>query len=309
MKKRRIFSKAILALAMLLSLFGALPLGIPGPAYAAANPAAVQIYYVTLPEADALTVLDAINAAAATPVTTYFSIAIAVNGTKVYYDQWENGYDSDLANPTNLYSSSNPGGTQVWGNSLASDGCAPNKNGVTLTCTDGNDVFSAGDVIIPSNSVPIPRNSNVILFDARDKVGASSSIAMARATWAAGSGTLNAFAHEMYSTAEWGTAYESPVGTNTATPAQGYSGEKMFEYSALSVMASQNNTTVQIDKDANGSYETTVTLNEGGVTLVTGISQGARVQTTDAAKPIQVVLVTGDVGSNYESRDSLPDTF
>ena len=63
----------------------------------------------------------------------------------------------------------------------------------------------------------------------------------------------------MYATAEWGTAYESPVGTNTAQrPGQ------MFEYSALSIMASQNNTTVQIDADANGTYETTVTLNEGG---------------------------------------------
>lgn len=303
MKPKRSFSKTLLRLAVLSLMLSALPLGIPGPVYAAGNPAAVQIYYVTLPEADALTVLKAINAAAVTPVTTYFSIAIGVSGTYVYYDQWENGYDSDLANPTNLYSSSNPGGTQVWGNGIAADGCAPNKNGVTLSCSDANDSLSAGDVILPSNAIPIPRNSNVILFDARDKVGASSSVAMARANWAAGSGTLNAFAHEMYATAEWGTVYESPVGTNTAYPAQGYSGQGMFEYSALSVMASQNATTVQIDKDANGSYETSVTLQEGGATLVTGISQGARVQTTDAAKPIQVVLVTGDIGSSYESRD------
>ena len=133
-----------------------------------------------------------------------------------------------------------------------------------------------------------------ILFDGKDKVGASSSIAMARATWATGSGTLNAFAHEMYATAEWGTAYESPVGTNTANAGQ------MFEYSALSIMASQNNTTVQIDADANGTYETTVTLQEGGTTLAAGILQGARVL---ADKPVQVVLVTGDVDSTYASRD------
>ena len=48
----------------------------------------------------------------------------------------------------------------------------------------------------------------------------------------------------------------------------------MFEYSALSIMASQNNTTVQIDADANGTYETTVTLQEGGSYLVTGILPG-----------------------------------
>ena len=81
---------------------------------------------------------------------------------------------------------------------------------------------------------------------------------MARAFWASGSGTLNAFAHEMYSESEWGIAYEAPVGTNTANAGQ------MFQYSALSIMAGQNNTTVQIDADANGSYETTVTLQEGG---------------------------------------------
>ena len=225
------------------------------------NPAPVQTFYVTLPEADAFTVLDAINADATQPIVTYFSIAIGVDSTLVYYDQWENGYDSDIANPTNLYSAGNLGGTQIWGNSLATDGCAPFVNGVTVTCTNANDVLNHGDIIIPSNNVVLPRNSNTIYFDGRDKVGASKSIAMARATWASTPGTLNAFAHEMYSTAEWGTAYEAPVGCDTAN--QGTSPALMFEYSALSIMAVQNNTTVEIDADANGVYETMVTLNEG----------------------------------------------
>jgi uncharacterized repeat protein (TIGR01451 family) len=258
------------------------------------NPAPVQLFYVTLPEADGLTVLSTINGAAVTPMWTYFSIAVGVSGTYVYYDQWENGYDPDIANPANLYSIGNPGGTQIWGNGLAADGCPPNKAGVALSCTDANDVLNAGDVIVPFNSIPIPRNSNAILFDARDKVGASASIAMARATWASGSGTLNAFAHEMYATAEWGTLYKSPVGTNTTNAGA------MFEYSGLSIMASQNNTTVQIDADANGSYETTVTLQEGGSTLAGSVRQGATVL---ADRPVQVVLVSGDIGSTYESRD------
>ncbi len=135
--------------------------------------------------------------------------------------------------------------------------------------------------------------SSTILFDGRDKIGSSKMTSMTRAVWATGSGTLNAFAHEMYGL-QWGTAYESPVGTNTANAGT------MFEYSALTVMAASNNTTVQIDADANGSYESTVTLQEGGSTLVTGILQGARVQ---ADKRIQVVLLTGDIGSNYASRD------
>ncbi len=114
---------------------------------------------------------------------------------------------------------------------------------------------------------------------------------------------MNAFGHEMYPTTEWGTAYEAPVGTNTAYPAQGYSGQGMFEYSALSIMAAQNGTIVQIDANADGTYEPSIVLQEGGSYLATSVRQGARVQTTDPSKPIQVVLLTGDIGSNYESRD------
>jgi uncharacterized repeat protein (TIGR01451 family) len=295
--------RAVLAIVVVVLALGAVWAN-PVPALAA-NPAPVQIFYVTLPESDALTVLNTVNNDAATPVYTYFSIAIGVSGTYVYYDQWENGYDSDIANPTNLYSSGNLGGTQIWGNSLAADGCPPNKSGVALTCTNANDVLNAGDVIIPYNSIPVPRGAS-ILFDAKDKVGASASIAMARATWATGSGTLNAFAHEMYATSEWGTAYEAPVGCDSASP-----GTSMFQYSGLSIMAAQNGTPIRVDADGNGTWDYTATLNEGGSYLEgsrshTGcdyVQQGARVESTDATKPIQVVLVTGDIGSSYESRD------
>lgn len=240
----------IAALALVASLFPQV-LGLRMPTALAANPAPVQTFYVTLPEADALTVLYSINPDARSPIVTYFSIAVGVSGTRVYYDQWENGYDSDIANPANLWSSTNPGGTQIWGNGLASDGCAPNKNGADISCTDANDAFVAGDVIIPSSQVVVPRNQNTIYFDGKDKVGASSSISMARATWAATPGTVNAFAHEMYATAEWGLAYEAPIGCDTANSSP------MFEYSAAAIMAAQNGTQVQIDADANGAYETT----------------------------------------------------
>lgn len=450
----KIKSSRVMLLALLLLGVGIVILS-SAPAWAL-NAPPVQIYYVTLPEADGLTALDTINNNANTPMYTYFSIAVGVDSTYVYYDQWEDGYAGDVANPTGaeIYNSTtNPAGVQIWGNGLAADGCAPNIAGVAVTCTNANDVLNAGDVIIPYNAVDVPRvpvaQSNVfdtfatqsysrqdsntnwssnwvetgddgsasagtilinatsqhlrfrentatndsidrgvnlssgggcatlsfdlgdnvggnttdtfavqassngttyttleefddgeggsksynisgyasantrvrfialdpiengeywsidnvrvtwncsipVLFDGKDKIGASSSIAMARATWASGSGTLNAFAHEMYPTAEWGTAYEAPVGTNTANAGE------MFQYSALSIMAAQNNTTVQIDADANGSYETVVVLQEGGATLVPNIQQGARVISD---KPVQVLQVTGDIGSNYASRD------
>ncbi len=587
-----------------------------------------QFYYVTLPETDALTALDTINTAANAPMYTYFSIAIGVDGSYIYYDQWEDGYDADIANPGgNVYNAStNPDGTQIWGDGVAANGCAPNIEGVPFTCNDANDVLDAGDVVIPYNLISLPRGTaqiyaldqfatvaynnndgninwngdwvdldtvvanyrdefasqaynnssgsldwsgsswteenddgsasagtiyintsedelrfrensatndairrianlsgytgatlrftldgnnidaspdddirvqisgdggatwidlatyssandpgggtvsfdisgylasnttvrfimvgtletgsgdgerwdidNVdistqsmgpsgpasgtvlvtgnalrfaataagdridrgvdlssaddcttlrftlgqngidanedrlavqissdgvsyttlktitvaddasvhsyaipsafrtadfrvrflsvdalesgeywtlddvqvgwnctypVLFDARDKVGASRPIAMSRAVWATGSGTLNAFAHEMYPTNEWGTAYESPVGTNTG--AAGDPSRYQFEYSALSIMAAYDWTPVQIDADADGTYETSVTLHEGDTYLVTGILQGARVQSTVSYKPIQVVLLTGDINDSYESRD------
>ena len=127
------------------------------PAYA--FPAPMQVYYVSLPEADALTALYAINTAAVQPMYTYFSISIALDGTYVYYDQWEDGYAADLANPTSgeIYSATNLDGVQIWGNGEADDGCAPNIEGVTFTCNDANDVLDAGDVIIPYNTVALPR--------------------------------------------------------------------------------------------------------------------------------------------------------
>ena len=298
----RLWTQVALCFVVMIGILVVLPSG-PAVAQGTSNPAPVQTFYLTLPEDDALAVMQAINTsggsvpASTSPVVTYFSIAIGADGTYVYYDQWENGYDSDIANPANLYGAGNPGGTQIWGNGLAADGCAPNINGVPLACTDAADALNAGDVIIPSNSVVVPRDSATICFDAGDKIGASEWIAMARAAWATGSGTLLAFAHEMYATLEWNSAYESPVGANT--PNDG----SMFEYAALSIMASKNNTTVQIDANGDGAFENTQTLNEGSSYLATGISRGARVESTDEAKPIQVVLVTGDIGSNYESRD------
>ena len=156
-------TKILLSMAMAIAMAVAMLLGSAGVALAQ-NPAPVQVFYVTLPEIDALDVLSAINSAAVNPMYTYFSIAIAVDSTYVYYDQWEDGYAADIANPTSAekYSSTNLDGVQIWGNGAAADGCPPNINSLDLICTNGNDVLHAGDVIIPYNSVDLGPHYNVL---------------------------------------------------------------------------------------------------------------------------------------------------
>jgi uncharacterized repeat protein (TIGR01451 family) len=253
-------------------------LGGAKPVSAVGNPPAVQVYYVSLPESDAYTVFHTISSDTQAPIWTYVAIAIAADGTLVYYDQWENGYDANLANPADVYS--NPGnlaGVQIWGNGDPTDGAPPGF---------ASDVLNAGDVIVLDSNVD-PTNPSAIDFDGRDKIGASGAIAVSRATWPDVPSALFAFAHELYPTDMWGTDYEAPVGTGTSS-------QNMFDYSALTIMATQDNTEVNL----NGTL--VATLNEGQTYLAEGIAQGDEVVATH---PVQVQLLTGDIGSTYEARD------
>ncbi len=268
-------------------------IGVPQPVLAAGNPPPVQTFYVPVPEDQAETAFVAINGTNGSGTqNTYVSIAAAGFGTRIYYDQWENGYDNDIANPVNLYSGSNTGGTQIWGDGIAANGCVPNKSGVAVTCTDANDVINSGDVIILSSAVNPATTATVMDFDARDKIGASSPIAVSRLGWPTTAGTLFAGATEVLDTRSWGTSYRVPVGTNTGS-------NSVFEYAAVAVMASTFGTVVTIDADGSGpGAPTTCTLNEGASCLVANMQQGATITST---APVQVDLLTGHLNANYRS--------
>jgi uncharacterized repeat protein (TIGR01451 family) len=261
------------------------------------NPAPTQVFYVPFPEDQLLTGLQAIESGSGStnptnPVQTYISVAASANNTIIYYDQWENGYDVDIANPNDLYSSINPGGTQIWGDGDISNGAAP---GVVSNAAD---VINAGTVIVLNNAVQTGTLQSVIDFDGRDKIAATKSVALTHVGWASGSNTLLAGAVEVFDTKSWGTEYRVPVGANIPDSAD----SQMFEYTSLYIMAGPGGATVQIDKDASGSFETTVTLSEGQPYFVNGgVNVGGRVSSD---KPVQVHFLTGDIGSNYESRDS-----
>ncbi|HAB19118.1 MAG TPA: hypothetical protein DCE44_22095, partial [Verrucomicrobiales bacterium] len=259
----------------------------------AANPAPSQLFYLPFPEDQLLQMLQAVESggpstAPTNPMQTYVSLAASANNTIIYYDQWENGYDADIANPANLYSAGNPGGTQIWGDGNTANGAPP---GVP------SDLINAGTVIVLNNAITTT-DLGAIDFDGRDKIAATKPIAVSKTGWASGSDTLLAGSVEVFDTANWGMDYRVPVGENIPSSTD----FQMFEYTGLSILAGEGGATAQIDADANGTFETTVNLTEGQNHLVHGnVNVGARVVSD---KPVQVHFLTGDIGSNYESRDS-----
>ena len=168
---------------------------------AAANPAPVMVFFLTEPEDDVLDAMNVINAAANSPMVTKISIAISADNTLVYYDQWEDGFANDIANPTagEIYSAGNLDGVQIWGDGITTNGAPPGFP---------SDLLNGGDVIIlEDNNVVVPNTAATIDWDGKDKIGGSNAIAVSRSLWASGSNSLFAWANAMYPITEWGQSY------------------------------------------------------------------------------------------------------
>lgn len=250
----------------------------------------IQHFYIPLPESQVRTSLRVIYSSTGSTLESVTSIGVTADNTILYYDHWEDGYEADIANPTNT-------STQIWGDGDPSNGDACDFVAVASLCT--NDVLSAGAVIVLRNQVGLPRNPAEVRFDARDRVSATNIVSMARSLWATQPGTVLADASEVYDLSRWGTDYRLPIGEDLNSLSS-----NMFEYVSLLVMAAEDGTTVQIDTNGDGSNNITTTLNQGdpyqvSAATVGDLTSNARV-TSD--KPIQAHLITGDIGSRYESR-------
>ena len=71
----------------------------------AANPPPVQIFYIPAPEDQVFTAMKGIypgtlSSPILEPVVSFTSISVIAEGTIIYYDHWEDGYEIDISNPT-----------------------------------------------------------------------------------------------------------------------------------------------------------------------------------------------------------------
>jgi hypothetical protein len=221
-----------------------------------------------------------ISTDAIAPVNTLISVTISANGTLIYWDHWEDGYE-------NLLSSTFQSTTEIWGDGNAANGCAPPLTG--KLCTDAKDKLYAGQAIVIQNDVPLPRVASKIVYDGGDNIKATYPVAVTRAAYPDVPGSLMAGAVEVYDTnSGWGIDFVAPLGsdTNLATNA--------FEYVSLYCQAKEDNTTVKF----NGGT-IIKTLKKGETVIFDNILVNNKVSSD---KPIQVDLITGDKSSTYELR-------
>jgi uncharacterized repeat protein (TIGR01451 family) len=233
---------------------------------------------VPLPETHTYQVFETINSATTTNIRNVISIAPNATNTLIVYDHFEDGYEGNMAFPTQAT-------TRIWGDNNPSNGIPPGF---------ATDLIFAGKVILLQSVVTVPHNPATIIYDGQDRFTATKALAVTYSAWPISPGAVLAEAVEVYDTTAWGTNFISPVGTNVVPAAE------FFQYTAFSIMAGENGTVVRVDKNADGIFELSNTLSQGTAWLVeTGIVAGAQVRTS---KPVQTILLTGDINSSYETR-------
>ncbi len=198
---------------------------------AAAAISIVQEWYVPQPEAEIRE--DYLVLAPNTNTTTdsVIAVTVAIAGTKIVYDQWEDGYEVDITNPTQAAT------TQIWGDGNDANGKPPGY------ATDPAS-FPAGSLILMRNNVPLPRNAGTILFDGRDRIGSTFGIVMTREAWFTTPGPLLTNSVEVRSVPDWGTSFVLPVGEDVIFPTPLAS--SMFEHCSADIMAAANGTVVPL---------------------------------------------------------------
>ena len=231
------------------------------------------------------------HAQAADPLAVFVTFSAATDNTVIYYDHWEDGYEKDITNPVQST-------TLVFGDGNPANGYPPGNAG---------DLIPAGTVFSLRNYVTTTTLQSVLDYDARDKVGlVQADFAHQDELSRQPPTRLLAGCVEVFEQGLWGTEYRVPVGVNmptsTATSTLTTDADIFSSTSACPSWRVPKGATVQIDADNNGSLRADGTPRGRADHIRRPEStSGARVLSD---KPVQVVLFSGRLGSNYQSRDT-----
>ena len=278
-KIKFLFSSLLLICAIILLL-------VTVPQAALAQSSIVQTFYVPLQEENirlwALAIDNSLSPGAADTIRSAISITATFNGTVIYYDHWEDGFEYDIESP--LQST-----TRIFGNNNPADGIPPGF---------ATDIINAGDVISLINNVPAnPPDQGNIFYDGRDKIGTTELLVVTRYGWPSiYPDAMLGGAVEVFDTSKWGTSYEMPLGENIPQAA--------FEYAAIAIMAEEDDTLVEVDVNADGTPDVTQTLDQGESLYVgnTGLPDVMVGATVTASGQVQVDLLTANENTTWEGR-------
>ena len=277
-------------------LFGMVAAGLGIPQAAQAAPSREPIYYLSMPEDDALQAFrdNDGGGTAVSPVRSVTSISIALTGTIIYYDHWENGFAADIRTGADL----------VFGDGNLGNGCPPSLNNTPNPClVAANDTLQAADVVVLDNLVavvgapggPYSRNPAQVFFDGRDKFQATSPIAAGRALWPTGPGSLQAGGVEMLEYNRWGDLYRFPFGESATFPTG------LFEDVRYNVVAGPGGSTIDVDTNGDSIVDATYVLAEGGKQVIHAPSAGGTIQVVSGSN-VQVTVAYSDTTDTYEMR-------
>ncbi|HDD23815.1 MAG TPA: DUF11 domain-containing protein, partial [Chloroflexi bacterium] len=233
-------------------------------------------YYVLADESDLIEAYKAIpnsqvpDTATASNINSRVCIVASADGTHVYLDEWEDGYDFDPDDPYNTADAK-------W--DTPSGG--PGEQGGAL---------SRGDVLVLTETNTYVSGSEGV--DGGDRIFISGApVFVLRIVWPDDPGSYIAGSWELYPVSRWQDSYDVPVGADLTYTNSSYP----FEYSFLFIEVSSNNTRVVVTDPSSGVILDT-NLSQGANIFLTNINSGTSIAASDAdsgaARPVQAALMS-----------------
>ncbi len=274
-----------------------------------------KIFYLPYPENKTQLRKSLISAASHNLLTnnvrSLLTIKATYPNTIIIYDHWEDGYETDITNPTQR-------STLIWGDGNPTNGIAPGHP---------HDIIPPGGCIIIDNEFGYnDRDVSQLTFDGKDKFYSTNDILVSKIIGDAGIYgeqplfTLQSIKTNVYDVDYFGKYFILPLGEDITNDLN----TNVFRYTGLFVRAMKDGTLVRLDYDGDGTFDVSKVLNEGEVWFYDGTAStpGNRYNDVNraddikagailaATEPIGVDMVFGGIDT-YGTRNIsvLPDRF